>query len=196
VIFPNPANRAPVIQAAVLPVPLKSKAVFDLKPLLSDPDDNLDINSLRIIELPKSGAKAVLDALQNLEVDYTDIVFGGREALKLQVCDQNLVCSQQDIVIEVVGEVVVFNGLSPDGDGINDEMIIQYVDILPNALENRVVILNRWGDVVFEIENYNNTDRVFTGKTNDGNDLPAGVYLYKIEFVTGRKYTGYVTLKR
>jgi gliding motility-associated-like protein len=53
------------------------------------------------------------------------------------------------------------------------------------AAQNKVSIYNRWGDIVFEVQNYNNTDRSFTGLSNSGNELPSGNYFYKIEFASG-----------
>ena len=97
----------------------------------------------------------------------------------------------------MVGGVVVFNGVTPDGDGHNDFLLIKYVDVVEGAAQNKVTILNRWGDVVFEVQNYNNTDRVFTGLSNSGNELPSGNYFYKIEFSSGlSSLTGYLTLLR
>ncbi|MFZ6001642.1 MAG: gliding motility-associated C-terminal domain-containing protein, partial [Bacteroidota bacterium] len=66
-----------------------------------------------------------------------------------------------------------------------------------NAKQNRVTIYNRWGDEVFEIANYDNKERVFRGQNKNGNDLPSGTYLYKIEFTNNRpNQTGYLVIKR
>ena len=43
--------------------------------------------------------------------------------------------------------------------------------------KNHVAIFNRWGDVVFEVDDYNNDDHVFTGTNKNGKDLPSGTYL-------------------
>jgi gliding motility-associated-like protein len=96
-----------------------------------------------------------------------------------------------------VGAVVVYNGVTPDGDGHNDFLFIKYVDVVEGASQNRVTIYNRWGDVVFDIENYNNTDRVFTGLSNSGKELPSGTYFYKIVLSGSNKpLTGFITLIR
>jgi hypothetical protein len=51
--------------------------------------------------------------------------------------------------------------------------------------------------VVFDIENYNNTDRVFTGLSNSGKELPSGTYFYKIVLSGSNKpLTGFITLIR
>lgn len=90
------------------------------------------------------------------------------------------------------GQVTVFNGVSPDGDGLNDYWHIENIDKLPDARPNKVTIFNRWGDVLWSAKDYDNVTNVFTG-----GDLPAGTYFYKIEFAGGRKpITGFLSLKR
>ncbi|HEY0742175.1 MAG TPA: gliding motility-associated C-terminal domain-containing protein [Chryseosolibacter sp.] len=90
------------------------------------------------------------------------------------------------------GSITVFNGVSPDGDGLNDYWHIENIDKLPDAQPNKVTIFNRWGDALWTAKNYDNVTNVFTGS-----DLPAGTYFYKIEFPEGRKtITGFLSLKR
>ncbi len=69
--------------------------------------------------------------------------------------------------------------LTPDGDGINDFLVIDELEESPN---NTVVIFNRSGQKVFERENYVNE---FNGFSNTDNfvvnrqsGLPEGVYFY------------------
>ena len=117
--------------------------------------------------------------------------------ITIQVCDALAECTQQQLQIEVIGEIEIFNAVSPNSDGKNDFFFIQYIELLPDTEKNRITIYNRWGDAVFETENYNNSDRVFRGVSDDGKDLPSGTYFYKIEFTSGREaMTGYLSLKR
>ena len=95
------------------------------------------------------------------------------------------------------GEIIVRNGISPNQDGFNDAFRIENITTL--APENKVSIYNRWGDKVFEVDNYDNNDpkKRFNGTSDKGKDLPSGVYFYKIEFASGApEITGYLTLKR
>ena len=137
-----------------------------------------------------------INAAYNLVVNYQGDAFTGDDRVTIEVCDLLAACAQGFFDIEVVGGVVVFNGLSPDGDGINDFMFIKYVDVVEGALQNKVTIFNRWGDTVFDIQNYNNADRVFTGLSNKGAELPAGTYFYKIELSGNKPLTGFITLMR
>ncbi|WP_191963423.1 T9SS type B sorting domain-containing protein [Pseudotamlana haliotis] len=92
-------------------------------------------------------------------------------------------------------------GFSPDGDGINEFWEIDGIQKYP---KNTVLIYNRWGDLVFETQGYNNTSNVFRGlanrKRNWGADqLPEGTYFFQIK-IEGthhlKKETGFLVLKR
>ncbi|MBX2964150.1 MAG: gliding motility-associated C-terminal domain-containing protein [Cyclobacteriaceae bacterium] len=71
------------------------------------------------------------------------------------------------------------------------------MDSSPLTQQNRVSIYNRWGDLIFDIENYDNDTRVFAGLSNSGSELPSGTYYYKIEFTSGQPtINGFLSLKR
>jgi gliding motility-associated-like protein len=66
--------------------------------------------------------------------------------------------------------------ITPDGDGLNEEFIISCVDEFD---DNRLEVYNRWGQLVYEIDNYDNT---WTGTTRNGSDLPDGPYYFVFEY--------------
>jgi gliding motility-associated-like protein len=66
--------------------------------------------------------------------------------------------------------------ITPDGDGLNEEFVIFCVEEYP---DNTVEVYNRWGLLVFEAENYDNT---WNGTDASGNPLPEGPYYYIIEY--------------
>lgn len=188
-------NQPPVIATSSLITAIGSLVTLNLATLISDPDDNLDLSTLRIVSQPQSGALASIDGNFNLVLDYNGVSFSGVEEIVIEVCDLLASCVQQTITIEVIGDVVIYNALSPNNDGLNDYFIIQYIDALPES--NQVTIYNRWGDVVFEISDYDNDTRVFKGLNNNGKELPSGTYFYKIQFASGRSSkSGYISLKR
>ena len=80
------------------------------------------------------------------------------------------------------------NVISANDDGINDFFEIQN---LPENTE--VIILNRWGNVVFSSDNYQNN---WDGKDNSGRALVDGVYTYKFTTKFGKTGHGYVHLIR
>ncbi len=92
-------------------------------------------------------------------------------------------CTSVDtVLVEVKAEVedVLFipNVITPNGDGKNDTWRIENIQFFP---ENRVRILNRWGDVVYNSESYNNDfDGSFAGGV-----LPSGTYYYVLDLGDG-----------
>ena len=71
-------------------------------------------------------------------------------------------------------------GFSPNGDGINELLVIRGLENYPN---NKLTIFNRWGEIVFEGKPYtNNFDGTSTrGVTIGGNKLPSGTYYYILD---------------
>jgi gliding motility-associated-like protein/uncharacterized repeat protein (TIGR01451 family) len=86
------------------------------------------------------------------------------------------------------GNIVVHNAFSPNGDGINEEFIIDNINDLSCYPENTVEIYNRWGVLVFETKNYDNTTRVFRGNSDgrstvkQSEGLPIGTYFYILNY--------------
>jgi gliding motility-associated-like protein len=191
------ANGPPAIATTTITTQIGGTATVDVSALLSDPDNNLDVSTLKITLQPISGAIATLDQNQVITIDYTGISFSGADRFRIEVCDNAGSCTEEELQVDVIGDVVVFNAISPNGDGLNDIFRIQFIEIIPETQRNEVSIYNRWGDSVFETRDYNNGDRVFTGLNKNGKELPSGVYFYKIQFTSGRKMkTGYLSLKR
>jgi gliding motility-associated-like protein len=72
--------------------------------------------------------------------------------------------------------------LSPNGDGLGNEYFkIFNIEKYP---DNEVIIFNRWGNELFYIKGYNNSEKSFNGYSNKGllinSDIPVvdGVYFY------------------
>jgi uncharacterized delta-60 repeat protein/gliding motility-associated-like protein len=191
----NCSNAAPVINPSPLTTQIGSSVSLNLLAIISDPDGNLDPTTLEIVIPPSSGAMASISSGM-LWLDYSGIDFAGVDVLTIQVCDNLGSCTQQQISVEVVGDLVVYNAVSPNGDGLNDILFIQYIELLPGTQSNKVTIFNRWGDVLFDVANYDNVNRVFRGLNNNGNEIPSGTYFYKIEFPARREMTGYLSLRR
>ncbi|MFZ1805864.1 MAG: gliding motility-associated C-terminal domain-containing protein [Cyclobacteriaceae bacterium] len=190
-------NQSPVVKLPLLTTQIEGKFALNLAQYISDPDDNLDLTTLIIISVPTSGAIATIDTDSNLLLDYAGLPFSGIDKLTIEVCDLDGSCTQYEIHIEVVGDVIVYNGISPNGDLLNNQWIIQNIETLPDTKENFVSVFNRWGDSVFEIENYDNNTRIFKGINKNGDEVTSGIYFYKIEFKSGRKtLTGYLTIKK
>ncbi len=75
-------------------------------------------------------------------------------------------------------QIHVFNGFTPDGDGLNDNWIIEDIE---SFSDNTVTIFNRWGNKVWSTKGYNNTTNNWNGKGPNGVTLTSGTYFYVIE---------------
>ncbi len=190
-------NAAPVILATLITLSIQGEITLDLIPLITTDNSPLDISSLQVIVTPASGAVATIDANGILTLDYAGINFTGTETLSIRACDQLGNCATQQFEVEVIGEIEIFNALSPNGDNVNEKFIIRYIDVMPDTQNNHVTIYNRWGDVVFEVDNYDNDTHAFMGLNKNDKELPSGTYFYKIEFTSGLPAkSGYLSLKK
>uniref|UniRef100_UPI0026231923 DUF7507 domain-containing protein n=1 Tax=uncultured Aquimarina sp. TaxID=575652 RepID=UPI0026231923 len=91
--------------------------------------------------------------------------------------------------------IIVYTGISPNGDGINDDFRIVG---LRNFPDNTLSIYNRWGVQVFEEEGYEQPGvELFKGISNgrvtisQKNELPVGTYYYVLEYVNARGLNTY-----
>jgi gliding motility-associated-like protein len=85
------------------------------------------------------------------------------------------------------------NGFSPNGDGANDFFVVHGIDAYPI---NRLTIYNRWGNIVYELENYQNE---WNGENNLGEPLPDATYFVILAVEAGNDQIvlkGYVDLRR
>jgi gliding motility-associated-like protein len=189
-------NSAPVINPTSVITTIGGQTSINLLDLISDSDDNLVPSSLSVIVQPASGATTTITN-SILLIDYSGTNFTGTDQLTIQVCDVFGECVQQQVEIKVIGELVIYNAVSPNGDFKNEIFRLEYIDLIPETQNNKVTIYNRWGSKVFEVKNYNNDDRAFKGLNDNGNELPSGTYFYKIAFDSGKKSeSGYLVLKR
>jgi|GEM_PF-2993296 len=93
-------------------------------------------------------------------------------------------------------KILVHQAVSPNGDGINDFLLIEGIENYP---DNKVTIINRSGVIVYSVNGYNNSNKVFDGHSNVSRLLqPPGTYFYVIEYTVNEKAlrkTGYFILK-
>jgi len=93
------------------------------------------------------------------------------------------------------GSLQVYNAVSANNDGLNDFLRILNIENYP---ENKFTLFNRWGDRIFEMNNYDNKERVFRGKSNVNGerDLVNGTYFYVIETQKDAlRVNGFIVLK-
>lgn len=88
--------------------------------------------------------------------------------------------------IVVFGELVIPNVVTRNDDGVNDVFYI--TNLKPDS---RLIIVNRWGDLVYESGNYLND---WKGIDKGGEKLSEGVYTYQLINVEGKVWHGFVHL--
>jgi gliding motility-associated-like protein len=184
-------NKPPAIAAPAKDTNAGGNIVFLVNDILSDPDDNLDLSTLKIVSA--QGAMITISG-NAITVNYSTLPeYEGTDELTITVCDVGGKCETQVVTVDVAADVEVFNGISSNSDGVNDYFKIRF---LPPG--SRVAIFNRWGDTVYEIEEYDSNDPLkrFEGNSTDGKALVTGTYFYMIELPNKRKRTGYLQIKQ
>ena len=131
---------------------------------------------------------------------YTGFV--GTDSFVYEICN-GTGCSSATVIVKITEDIIVYNGVSVNGNDKNNHFHIDGIENYPN---NKVRIYNRWGVGVFSVEGYDNVTKVFKG-ISDGRvtieaseRLPQGTYYYIIEYVDehNKKQTevGWLYLKK
>jgi gliding motility-associated-like protein len=196
----QPVNDQPVALNDQVLTDENEPTIIDV--LRNDSDVDGDVLTTTILSPPTKGT---LKKTGNGTYEYTpQFGFSGSDNFSYEVCDNGVpvLCDQATVVLtitQLIDEVVLYEGISPNGDGMNDTWIIENIDDHPR---NAVRIFNRWGTLVFEQQDYDNDSKVWKGNTNrgttvGGDQLPNGTYFYTIEFNDSKTLKkGYVVLNR
>jgi gliding motility-associated-like protein len=119
-------------------------------------------------------------------------IFHGLDTFVYEICDPvcPTTCDSAMVVIDVQLDQRCFipNGLSPNGDGINDFLVVVCREDYPNM---QIQIFSRWGNRVYEGDP-NGWNGQFNGK-----DLPDAAYFYVLDYGDGSEpETGYIIINR
>ncbi|MDX1461675.1 MAG: choice-of-anchor L domain-containing protein [Marinirhabdus sp.] len=107
--------------------------------------------------------------------------------------------AEDDIAIQLydIGNCSISQGLSPNGDGYNDSLDLEFLSDRTGGI-NDLKIYNRHGLLVFEQSNYVNE---WFGQSDAGDELPTGTYYMILSFnsedpVYGNQYAGWIYLNK
>lgn len=158
-----------------------------------DPDTKLLVGvragTIMLVAISKGDTDYTMATTSQL-ITISDDATSARTKAKLFIADE---------VVDVDSKkVIIPQALSPNGDGVNDQFIIQNIESYPN---NTVTITNRYGGVLFKAQRYDNNAIIFTGKSsNGGAELTGGTYFCTVEFCDqqGKSYRdkGFFKVKR
>lgn len=168
------ANGCEIEQAFALPDPAPIEVEFAVEPatdgcngairaMVASGADPISYNWLNI-DRPINESMAINLCPGDYFLQVTDANGCRSSVVSVVVDDRRFPCLEERVVI------------TPNGDGANDQFIIFCIGDFP---DNQLQIFNRWGQLVFRAENYNNT---WEGTTQDGKLLPEGPYYYVLEF--------------
>ena len=120
-----------------------------------------------------------------------DDLFGvGVGQYQVTVMDRNGCIAQAIIGITQPRILEMPEGVSPNGDGNNDYFFVRGLDAYP---DNDITIFNRWGNIVYKQNAYNND---WDGRNNKSVQLPDGTYFVILNANPNITLTGYIDLRR
>lgn len=151
-----------------------------------------DGDDLSIIDILTNNINGVVNydgGLNNLCLNYmSNDYYVGTDIFQVTICDNNTAqaCVTIDVQVEVALNLnlTIYKALTPNGDGLNDNWVIENIDNYPN---NHVLVFDRWGGVIYEAKGYNNESIVWDGRSMQSgqNTVPIGTYFYKIDLGDG-----------
>lgn len=157
-----------------------------------DEDDNYDWSSFYIYVQPNHGQLVQTYFDSDTVLTYIpDTYYHGPDTI-VYVMRTILGGEDEAMIIIQVNELkpVMPGGFSPNGDGINDQLIIENIELYE---QNSLVVFNRWGNIVYEKDYYTN-DEAWDGIATKGirvgsGTLPAGVYFYILDLGPDERIT-------
>ena len=128
----------------------------------------------------------------NLSIEYI-YESAGNYLASFNVVDINNCTYSISIPLEILNNELLIdqpipNVITANGDQINDEFKLDL--LIDVCLEYEIIILNRWGNKVFESKQFGET---FIGNDLDGSSLSEGVYFYIIRADSQEK-VGHLTI--
>jgi gliding motility-associated-like protein len=109
-------------------------------------------------------------------------------------------CKREDLINFEVSSAIVPEAISPNGDGINDELVISGLDLEKQDVE--LTIINGAGAQVYSTTNINNSTWTnWDGRDSGGTELPEGTYFFLLKVNSAKTgmvipKSGFIILKR
>jgi gliding motility-associated-like protein len=123
--------------------------------------------------VPLSGQDDVDLYLQSITPAYAGVY-----TVKATSLLGNCAVGSTGVELKVLTHIKIINVLTPDGDGVNDVFVIEGLD---EYISNDLTIVNRWGNQVFRMKNYDNSFK--------GDNLANGTYYYALRLKDANQQT-------
>ena len=144
------------------------------------------LDKVKITMLEDKGSRANIEPNGNVVIPQG--APAGEYTLTYSLCmkDHPTICAEAKVKIVILEDkpIVIHNGISANGDGVNDGFMIEHIEGYP---KNNLKIFNRWGVLVYEKDGYTNSEP-FDGHSNGratisaDSKLPQGTYYYILEY--------------
>ena len=144
------------------------------------------LDKVKITMLEDKGSRANIEPNGNVVIPQG--APAGEYTLTYSLCmkDHPTICAEAKVKIVILEDkpIVIHNGISANGDGVNDGFMIEHIEGYP---KNNLKIFNRWGVLVYEKDGYTNREP-FDGHSNGratisaDSKLPQGTYYYILEY--------------
>ena len=166
-------NEAPMATNDSITVFKNSPKSFNVLTNDSDPEDKLDLNSLRVTQNPASGSVTTLNngtVIFNPKADFTGVV-----TFKYEICDLGdpILCDEATVTVTVIEVPTSINtntlAVNVYPNPTKGELFIEFSNSV-NEVVN-VEIFNSNGSLLKTVQTTNNIDLT---------ELPSGIYLIKL----------------
>lgn len=134
------------------------------------------------------GTTTIENTNQDNVINATNLVVG-ENILKWTITPATCPSSSDEVSV-FVANYTTYNGFSPNGDGINDEFVI---DGAKSDEVNELKVFDTNGKLVYSQSNYQNN---WEGKNNDGEPLNDGTYYYVFTSKNHSPVKDYVVIRR
>ncbi|CAN5420100.1 hypothetical protein BH09BAC1_BH09BAC1_00620 [soil metagenome] len=182
-------NAAPNAINDVLEVDANNSITINV--LTNDSDPNEQLIFITAISTPGYGE---VEDLGNGLLRYTpNAGYFGVDSFYYVICDNGtpIQCDSAWVIIQVnESPLEIPNSFSPNNDGFLDTWYIRGLNAYSS---NYLAIFTKWGEIVLETDNYQNN---WNGKRGFNEELPEGIYYYKLILEDAEPLSGYIMLKR
>lgn len=207
-------NDAPEIEGLSIDLIQNTSYRFSVQQFLDRYDDieTEEFNNIVITSLPVNGVLKLQEVPVNSgqlisPFALNDLVYEpfknylGPDSFEWNASDGELTAKEPaNVAIDVqrfAGNIHAFKAISPNGDGKNDEWVIEGIEVFP---DNTLRLFDRSGELIITISGYDNLDNVWRGEKDrlgTSNWVEDGTYFYNLDLGNGiNQVKGFVIVQK